>query len=164
MKPSQSLRILHLDDGRGWRGGQQQVSFLLREQAAAGHRPVLVCPPGVPLALWADKQGVELHVTPLRGEFDLRAVAAVRRIIRTTAPEVVHAHTSHAHTLSLLAIRGESRPLRVVSRRLTKIPGTSPVARWKYGPSVDLFVAVSHAVRRDLVAGGVDPDRVVVAA
>jgi glycosyltransferase involved in cell wall biosynthesis len=164
VKPSQSLRILHLDDGRGWRGGQQQVSFLLRQQVLAGHRPVLVCPPDVPLASWAGEQGLEVHVTPLRGEFHPRAVAGVRRAIQSTAPDVVHAHTSHAHTIALLATRGEHRPLRVVSRRLTKIPGRSPVAQWKYGPAVDLFVAVSHAVRRDLVTGGVDPDRVLVAA
>jgi len=164
VKASRPLRILHLDDGRGWRGGQQQVSFLLRQQIEAGHRPALVCPPGVPLARWALEQGVEVHTTALRGEFHPAAVAGVRRAIRATAPDVVHAHTSHVHTLTLLAARGAGRPLRVVSRRLAKVPGSSPVARWKYGPAVDLFVAVSHAVRRDLVAGGVDPDSVVVAA
>jgi glycosyltransferase involved in cell wall biosynthesis len=164
VKPSAPLRILHLDDGRGWRGGQQQVSFLLGQQVAAGHQAALVCPPGAPLGRWAREQGMTVHEIPMRGEFDLRAVASIRRLGQAMSAQVVHAHTSHAHTLTLLATGGEQRPLRVVSRRLTKIPGRTLVAHWKYGPAVDLFVAVSHAVRRDLVAGGVDPDGVVVAA
>ena len=164
MSPGDALRVLHLDDGRGWRGGQQQVSFLLREQARAGHLPVLICPPEQPLGRWARERGIQVHESPLAGGVRPAAIMAVRRAMAATRPHVVHAHTSRAHTLILLAARGWRRPLRVVTRRLARVPGGSPVARWKYGKAVDLFIAVSRAVRRDLVAGGVRPDRVVVAA
>ncbi|MCZ6599788.1 MAG: glycosyltransferase, partial [Acidobacteria bacterium] len=163
MSPGDALRVLHLDDGRGWRGGQQQVSFLLREQARAGHLPVLICPPGQPLGRWARERGIQVHEGPLASGLRPSAITAVRRAMAATRPHVVHAHTSSAHTLALLAARGRRRPLRVVTRRLARVPGASPVARWKYGEAVDLFIAVSRAVRRDLVAGGVRPDRVVVA-
>lgn len=163
MSPGDALRVLHLDDGRGWRGGQQQVSFLLREQARAGHLPVLVCPPGQPLGRWARESGIEVHEGPLAGGLSPGAIIAVRRAVARIRPHIVHAHTSGAHSLALLAVRGRGRPLRVVTRRLARVPGRSPVARWKYGEAVDLFIAVSRAVRRDLVAGGVRPQRIVVA-
>ncbi len=163
MSPGDALRVLHLDDGRGWRGGQQQVSFLIREQARAGHLPVLFCPPGQPLGRWARESGIQVHEGPPAGGLRLSAITAVRRAVAEIRPHVVHAHTSRAHSLALLAVRGRRRPLRVVTRRLARVPGASPVARWKYGEAVDLFIAVSCAVRRDLVAGGVRPDRVVVA-
>ncbi len=156
------LTILHLDDGREWRGGQQQVSLLCREQVRSGHRPVILCPPGSPLARWAAEAGIPAREARLAGELHPASVAAVRREVTALRPHIVHAHTSHAHTLALLAARGPGRPLRVVARRLAGRPPRGLSARLKYGRRVDLFIAVAGAVGRELVAAGVEPEQVAV--
>ncbi len=162
MTTSGPLTILHLDDGREWRGGQQQVSLLCREQVRSGHRPVILCPPGSPLARWAAEAGIPAREARLAGELHPASVAAVRREVTALRPLIVHAHTSHAHTLALLAARGPGRPLRVVARRLAGRPPRGLSARLKYGRRVDLFIAVAGAVGRELVAAGVEPEQVAV--
>ena len=37
-----ALRVIHLDDGRLWRGGQHQVLLLMKELAKLGVEQVLV--------------------------------------------------------------------------------------------------------------------------
>lgn len=159
-----SLCILHLDDGVGWRGGQQQVAFLIREQLQAGHRPILLCPRAAPLAERVGEMGVECEAFDLSAGWWSRVVhgrAALSRLVVRHAPDVVHAHTSHTHFLLQMAT-GRSRPLRVVTRRLARV-SRAALSRLKYGRGIDLFVAVSAAVGRALVASGASPARIAVA-
>ncbi|MFQ5718686.1 MAG: glycosyltransferase [Acidobacteriota bacterium] len=158
------LCIVHVDDGLGWRGGQQQVAFLVEEQLRAGHRPIVLCPAGAPLLARVRELGAGCASFELTAGWWSR-LGRARRALRDTVEkeraDVVHAHTSHAHLLVRL-LRGRQPPLRVVSRRLQKISG-SVAARWKYGRGVDLYIAVSTAVRRALVKSGVAPSRIAVA-
>ena len=43
------LRVLHLDSGREWRGGQRQVYLLARGQRDLGHEPLVIGAPNAPL-------------------------------------------------------------------------------------------------------------------
>jgi glycosyltransferase involved in cell wall biosynthesis len=74
--------------------------------------------------------------------------------------DVVHAHTSHAVAAGALATIGTRTPM-VVARRvdfpLRKNAGT----RWKYGRAAAI-IAVSEAVRRVLVDGGINEALVTV--
>lgn len=165
MNPPGSLRILHLDDGREWRGVQQQIAFLLQQQVRAGHRPVLLCPGDVPLARWAAEQGLDVHEAGFQAASRARATTEVRDAVSLAVPDVVHAHTSRTYAAMKEQLGVEpSRPLQVVSCQPAWLSSPSPVGRGKDGGAVDLFVAVSHALRRDLVVHGVDPERVIVAA
>ena len=160
-----SLRVLHLDDGRDWRGGQQQVALLVREQIRAGHRPILLCPRGAPLADRVREMGAECRLFDLSAGWWSRLVNGRRALVQLVErhrPDVVHAHTSHTHLLVQLLSRRRPRPLRVVTRRLGWISGSAP-SRLKYARGIDLFVAVSEAVRRALIASGAPVARVAVA-
>ena len=163
MSTAARLSILHVDDGRGWGGGQQQVALLAHEQARAGHRVTLSCPGGSPLARRAATEGIDCESAALPDGARLRAVRTLRAVVRRLRPDVLHAHTSHAHGMARLATRRGEGPLVVVSRRTCSRPGRSWWARWKYTTGVDLYLAVAEAVGSALVAGGVEPDRVRVA-
>lgn len=154
--------VLHLDTEAGWRGGQRQVLLLVAGLRAAGHRVAVASPPG-PLRGRLGEEGIATVPWAPRGEWDLRAAAALGREVREGGWDLVHAHTSHAHALALLALRRLERPPPlVVTRRVDFAVGRGVVGRWKYGPGVARFVAVSRAVARVLERGGVPPDRLDV--
>ena len=153
------MRVLEVDAGREWRGGQNQVRLLCRElRGHPGIDLVLVTRRDGELARRAAAAGVATRGVPWRAGLDPRAVAGVAQAMRTVQPDVVHAHDSHALSVSLaarwLAYRGRSRngrrPRIVATRRVD-----FPLRRWSPWRRVDRIIAISSAVRDALLAGGV---------
>lgn len=151
------MRILHLDEQREWRGGEQQASWLIQGLVNRGHECVVAGRPESAF-LVSDHGGVPVHTitVPMRSEFDLWAACKLARIIRQWRIDIVHAHTSHAHLLACLARGMAGRARVVVSRRVSFPPRRDPINRWKYRLP-DMFISVSNRVDHVLRDYGV-PD------
>jgi glycosyltransferase involved in cell wall biosynthesis len=152
-----SLRLLHIDSGRDWRGGQRQVFLLAGAQRAAGDQALVVGQYDAPLVRRLRGAGLAATGVRMRGEWDLAAATRVRRIIRAWRPDLVHAHDARAHTIALAALVGLRLPL-VVTRRVA----FTPRGRLKYGQRVARFIAISQAVKAAMVHGGVSPAQIDV--
>ena len=142
------MKVLHVDTGREWRGGQQQLLYLAPRLGMG-----VVLPHGAALTAPLEARGVRVFEVGFHGS--VWGTRALRRIIGECAPDLVAAHTSHAHAHAIAATRG---PV-VVHRRVDFPPG-----RWsrrKYLAATG-FIAVSDAVERILVASGIEGDRVKV--
>lgn len=150
-----SRTIVMVNTESGWRGGENQV-FLLARDLPEPWRALTVCQPGSPLAQRLREVGSLVVELPMSGGGDLAAVWAICRLAREHDAAVLHAHTSHAHSLCRLAVIGRDLPL-VVTRRVDFPVKRGLFAAWKYGARVTRFVAISEAVRGVLLAGGVAP-------
>ena len=107
--------------------------------------------------------GLGREVRPWR---DLRALLGLYRMMRTFRPHIVHTHTAKAGMLGRLAARVAGVPVVVHTFHGHVLRGYfGPLTTAFYramerrlGASSDVLVAVSDAVKRDLVALGVAPD------
>lgn len=158
MDAPRSLRVLHLDSGRDWRGGQRQVLLLARGLRDRGHEPLVVGTPDAPLVQRVRARGLAASAVRMRGDWDLPAARRVRALVRTWRPDLVHAHDARAHAIALAALFGKRIPL-VVTRRVSFVPKAGPL---KYGRRVARFIAISQAVRDAMIEGGVDAARIDV--
>ncbi len=156
-----SLRMLHLNSARTWRGGEQQTLWLCRGLQRSGHRVFLACPPEGPLMDRAAQAGLSVCPVRMRGEWDLSAVRALAGIIARQKIELVHFHTAHAHTLGLLAARRSGASLRFLTRRVDFHIHRHLLNRWKYGPSLTAILAISEGIRSVLLEDGLAPERVI---
>jgi len=155
------LTIAHLDTGRSWRGGQQQVLLLARGLARAGIRQVGLAPEG-PLAVRLQELGVPVVAWRPRGDLDLGAAFAAARSLRGHGVRLVHAHDARSHAVGWLAARLAGVPAMVVSRRTVFPAGTHPFSRLKYSLPIDRYLAVSASVRASLQAAHVPDSRIRV--
>ena len=114
----------------------------------------------------ARANGHVVHELRMRGEVDPLAVLGLRRLIVRGGFGLVHAHTSHAHTLLSLAaatIPRSRRPRVIVARRVDfsiyrrSFFGLNGL---KYRHGVDRFVTVSEAIRRVLIEDGIPAGRI----
>ncbi len=152
------LQVVHIDTGREWRGGQEQVLSLARGLAQRGHQQFLVCPAGSPLEGRARQEGLPLFALPRRNPLDL---LRLRRQLRAHSIDVVHAHDARAQTLSWLASAG--LPLCRVASRLVAFPPRHPaIHRFKYTRTCHGVIALSESVRQVLLAAGVAAARIEV--
>ena len=155
------MRILLVDLERTWRGGQSQALLLLRGLRERGHTAELVTPSGSALAERAGRAGIAVHDTAAR---DRRWGAArlVRSLLREQRFDIVHANEAHALTAAWLARAHRRAPL-VAARRVT-FPlsrGYLSLARYRAAACI---VAISHAVRAQLLAARLAPQRITIVA
>ena len=154
--------IVHISTEKGWRGGEQQVKLLTDGLVARGHKCTVLSPPDA--ALFADRDKARM-ARPLRirfGEFDLLAAREIADVAKKARADVLHAHTSHAHALGLIASRMIGKPL-CVSRRVDFPVGGNWISRRKYLAKDVHYIAISEAVKQVLIASGIGEFQVSVA-
>lgn len=128
------------------RGGQHQVSLLLRALEEEGHEPSLLAREDGPLFAAARSDGIETHPV------DAKAVWKYSR-----KADLVHAHDARAHTMAAIA----SRRKFVVSRRVAFPVKRSVGSLWKYQRATR-YLAVSRFVAKQLLSAGVRQEKIDV--
>jgi hypothetical protein len=161
------MRVLHVNTERTWRGGEQQVLYLMRGLAAAGVEQELLCQPDGVLATRAEQCGLAVWRRSMRGEVDLPAAWAIARRVRERGVDLIHMHTSHAHTLGVLGAKlagagGRPRSCRGASTSRSTSAAVLDFSRQKYTWGVDRILCVSETIRRVLLADGLGPGRLGV--
>jgi glycosyltransferase involved in cell wall biosynthesis len=148
------MRIVHVASGREWRGGQKQTWLLARELQRAGVEQLLITRRDSELARRAKADGVPVREVRWTMGIDPRAWWAVRAEARR-APSILHAHDGHAVTVARWAATPKSP---WIATRRNSTPLRDP-AGWRSAARV---VAISEAIRRQLMSDGVPDERIVV--
>jgi len=159
-----NMKILHINTERTWRGGEQQTLNLLSGLTQRRIICHLVCQTGSPMAERAAGAGVRVFPITMRGEIDLAAVLRIRKLIHRFNYNIVHSHTSHAHSLAYLASINTG-VIRLVTRRVDfsifrhsflKLSGI------KYRYLADFYIAISHKIKDVMVDDGISGQRIFV--
>jgi glycosyltransferase involved in cell wall biosynthesis len=153
------LSIVGVDPELGFAGGESQVLGLAIALAGGGHRAELVCDPAGRLWERAIAAGIKCHPLHIRNAIDLAAGVKLRAILKRERYDVVHFHTSRAHSMAPLA-RSFGSTL-IVTRRMDYRPNRV-FAPFLFNRAVDGVVAISGGVADSLAAAGVDRQRVTV--
>lgn len=154
------IKVLHLDTGRLFRGGQEQVYLHLKHLGAFEVKQYLACPETSRLK----QRGTEYMsgYFPL-AESNLGRILKRRELtsyIQRNEIQIVHAHDSHAHSLAIFLQRAQPEVRVVVTRRSSGRIGWG--SRTKYRRHGIVFIAISETVRRDLREGGVNDSEIAL--
>ena len=158
------MKILHINTEKTWRGGEQQTLNLLKGLKKRNITAYLFCQPGSPMEEKAKKAGIGVFPVAMHGEADLLASYRLRRLIKGFNCDIIHSHTSHAHTLAFLASLG-TRTKLLVSRRVDfSIFRHSffQLSGIKYRHMADYYIAISQKIKDVMVRDGVPARRIFV--
>jgi glycosyltransferase involved in cell wall biosynthesis len=156
------VNVLHIDEQVGWRGGEQQASYLIQGLVRRGFR-VVIAGRSNGLFLASEHGGVPFVriAAPFVTEFDPYTALVLARAVRRHKIDILHAHTSHAHAAACFARRLAGRGKVVVSRRVDFAPRRGFINRWKYAMP-DHIVAVSAAIADVMREYGIPEERLTV--
>ena len=152
---AEPLRILGVDPEPGFAGGETQVLGLTLGLLRRGHHADLACDPRGRLYDRARRQGIECHALSIRNALDFAAGMRLRNLLSRTRYDIVHFHTSRAHSMAPFA-RGHARVL-IVTRRMDYRPNRL-FAPYLYNRAVDAVAAISSKVADVLGEAGVARD------
>jgi len=153
------VRVLVADLERVWRGGQEQALLLMTGLRGRGHCAELVAVRDSAIASRAQAAGIRVHAVADRAR-RIGAARRLRELIRDKRFDLVYANEAHALTAAWLARAHRHVPL-VAARRVAFPLSRSPVSLARYRAAARI-VAISQAVRSELLAAGVDAKRIDV--
>lgn len=154
------MKIMHVETGRHFYGGAQQVIWLIEGLAARGVENLLVCPPDSGIDKAARNAAIPVRNLQCRGDLDFRFAWRLARLARSEEPDVVHCHSRRGADF----LGGQALVLcgvpAVLSRRVDHSePGL--LAKWRYRPFRKV-IAISEHIAKVLEDGGIDPDRLTI--
>ena len=151
------MRVLHSESSRGWGGQENRTLQECLQLRARGVELMLVCPPDSGLSRRGREQGFAVAEVAMPRSLGPLTVLRIAAVMRRFRPDVVNTHSGRDTILAGLAARlVRPRPLVVRTRHLI-LPITS---RATYSWLPDHVVTVSVAVRENLIAAGVPPQRI----
>lgn len=153
------LRIIGVDPERNFAGGESQVLGLTLELLRRGHDAQLLCDPDGLLWQRARDANVVCHPLKIRNALDCLAGLRMRRFLSQHRFDVVHFHTSRAHSMApfIAGLAGT----RVVTRRMDYVPSRLSVS-CLYNRAVDAVAAISQEVANALGAAGVSSKLITI--
>jgi glycosyltransferase involved in cell wall biosynthesis/peptidoglycan/xylan/chitin deacetylase (PgdA/CDA1 family) len=171
------LRILQVAYKSEIYGGEKVLLDLTRGLMEKGHQLFVACPSRGPLTDVAKAEGAKPLVIPMRKTYSLPAIYRLYRILRKHKIDVIHSHGLLVNILSRVASYLANTPVSISTAHIPLHLRTGKQAQnvWEklmipYYLIVDTVtsflnhkvIAVSHAVKSDLMEQGVDPKRIVV--
>jgi len=149
------MKVLHVTSARTRRGGENQLFYLANGLGQRGVENLIVIPADAEYAQPRGSQRIRFA-----GEADLLAMRHLGSVIREFDPDIVHAHTAHAHAWSAGALMGKKVPL-VVSRRVAFHPSGNPLSRWKMKQTTR-YICISRTVAGVLIDSGVPRETISI--
>jgi glycosyltransferase involved in cell wall biosynthesis len=154
------VKILHVETGRHFLGGPQQVIYLIDALNEQGIENILVCPPDSGIDNVARQHGIRVQNLFCAGDLDLPFAYRLTQFIRQEKPDIVHCHSRRgADVLGGLAASFADVPA-VVSRRVDNTE-LSLVAGLRYRPFRKV-IAISEAIAGVLRERGIEDFRLDV--
>jgi glycosyltransferase involved in cell wall biosynthesis len=157
-----SINVLHINAEMNWGGGETQTYYLIQALKDRGYRQSVACQPESALAKRCTKDGIPVHLVRMPTQFSLSAVIRLRHILQAEKFQLIHFHTSRAHTIGVLASLGIPALSRIVTRRMEHRTGGWLKVIFLYNRGVDKVVAISESVRQVLLKAGARNDKVSV--
>ena len=156
---STPLRIIQVNRHGPGGGGSEQAFYLALALQRRGHHLLFLTAPDERWRKRCDAAGLPLAFLPMQGRFDFVMAARLASLITRHGAQVVHAHKGREQALTFWASCFTPIPALVANRGVSFPVGRLRALKYRY--RTDAVVAVSEAVRQQLLAAGVPASKLV---
>lgn len=154
------MKILHVETGRHFYGGAQQVIYLLDGLRRKNVENILACPPDTEIDFRGREAGAKVYNVACAGDLDLSLTWWLVKIMGWERPDVVHCHSRRGADFLGGMASAMARLPAAVSRRVDH-PEARWIARARYRPFRKV-IAISENVAAVLRENGVDEERLTI--
>lgn len=148
------MKILHLSSESNWRGGEQQIAYLIEELDKMGIEPMVACKPSSKFGALCIRKEWDHYPLQMKNSADLKSGLGLKLICKEQSVDIVHAHSSHSHSTAFLSyLLGNQTPV-VLTRRVDFELKDNFFSKYKYTfPKIKKIACVSDAIR-EIVSRG----------
>lgn len=156
------MRILHLSSEQSWRGGEQQMAYLVDELRKAGIEQFVAVRGSSAFEQYCIKNNIEHFTCNFSGSFNIISALRLKKYCKQNRIDIIHVHSSGGHTLAVWSdVLGNKAPL-VVSRRVDFPPDNNALSKFKYNyRGIKKIICVSDAVKQILSGSLQHPEKCI---
>ena len=142
------MKVLHLSSEKSWRGGEQQMAYLIEELQRLGVHSSVASRPGSAFEKWCREKKIPCEAIEFRNDFDFASALRLKKYCSKEHFDLIHLHSSRSHGIAFLAsLMGNKTPL-VLSRKVDFKLKRNFFSRWKYNHSrIKKIICVSDKIR-----------------
>lgn len=156
-----ALKILQLSSEKSWRGGEQQIAYLILYLKSQNVDVVVCARKKSAFSQWCDENKILCYDLGFKNGVDIKTALRIKQIAEKEKVDLVNSHSGKSHSLAYLACKfGLDKPL-IVHRRVDfplKTKGFS-LAKFNY-KKVKAIVCVSNAIASLVKQVVQNPERV----
>lgn len=143
------MNVLHLSSEKTWRGGEQQIAYLIEESLKAGVNCHVACRKNTPFEAWCVAKKIPFIALPFANEFDFYTATQIKKYCLKHKIEIVHAHSAHSHAISVWADLMGNKAKIILSRRVDFPVKNNLLSRFKYNyQGITRIICVSEKIRQ----------------
>jgi L-malate glycosyltransferase len=141
------LKILHLSSEKTWRGGEQQIAYLIDELNAMDVENLVAARAGSAFEKHCQSNAIKMTAFPFKNSFDVTTALGIKHLCTTEQIDLIHLHSAKSHAIGVLsAMLGNKKPL-ILSRRVDFVPKRNMLTRLKYNHNaIKRIVGVSDKI------------------
>lgn len=156
------MKILHISSEASWRGGEQQIAYLINESRAQGIDCHVITRSKSSFSLWCRENRIPFKELLFRGSLNLKAASAIKNYCSINKIDLVHIHSGKGHGLYALSTLLGLKTPAILSRRVDFPIASNPWAKWKYNlPLIKKIICVSDAIKRITENGVIEKSKLV---
>jgi len=156
------LNVLHISSEKTWRGGEQQIAYLLDELSKQGINNTVLVRKNSSFETYCRERKIDFVSVSFSGLAILKAAFRISAICRKRAINIVHMHSSKGHTVGVLSILFWHKAKLVLSRRVDFPVKKNWFAHWKYNhPRIERILCVSHEIERIVKKSLTNPEKAI---
>lgn len=143
------MKVLHVSTSKTWRGGEQQLAYLMEMAKGKGLNQVLVAVKNSPISKKARALGIPCFYGKKRSSISLAFALKIKTICEQEHIDMIHTHDAHGHSFAVWSAQlfGNTCPI-VVSRRVDFPIKQKFLSQLKYNHlQVKKIICVSEAVK-----------------
>lgn len=146
------MRVLHINSESGWRGGEQQMANLISHLSDMGVTNFICSKSQSEVSRFAQNNHIHLLETSFKG-LKLLDGLLIKKFVKENKIDLIHTHSSNAHTSAFLAsVLGLKIPIIVSKRTDFRIK-----SRWKYNhKNIKKIICVSNKIK-EIADESIDP-------
>lgn len=141
-----SPKIAHLATATDWRGGEQQLAYLLEEHSRLGVDQLLICKKDSGLEAFARENKIPYIALSFNKNFDFLFYKKLAKICEEQKIDLIAAHDSKAHNALLWSKRFFGNKSKIVIHRKVDFPVSKSSIKKYNHPSISAYIAVSQKV------------------
>jgi len=145
------LRVLHLSSEKSWKGGEQQIAYLIEELNKLGINNYIACRSNSAFEQYCDDKNWSYYPLSFKSPLDILTAYYIKKICVEKDIDILHIHTSVGHTAGVLSRYFGHKAKLVLARRVDNPIKENLISKWKYNhSSIKKIITVSNAIKKIL--------------
>lgn len=143
------MKILHLSSEKTWRGGEQQIAYLIEEQIRSGEDVMVLCRRNSIFEKYCLENNIPFESLRFSNNFDLSTAFGLKKLQQKLKFDIIHIHSSRSHSIAVIASNLGMKANLILSRRVDFKSSGNPLSNYKYNhKQIKKVICVSEKVKQ----------------